>query len=95
MCTGLEIFTALGAAASAASGIKALTTKTPQAVQQSPVADAASADAKALSEANARTLAQRRAARANSLLSAAGAAGDTSDPLTSAASALGKGALGA
>lgn len=84
MCTGLEILTAVGAGLSGASALKSLGAKTPQAVQQNPLADAAAADTKAAQDAAEKKLNQRRAARANSLLSAAGAAGDL-DPAVVAA----------
>lgn len=93
MCTGMEIVALIGTAASVASstGLIGGTKPTPQAVQ-TPVDDT---EVKASQDAAAKKLAQRRAARANSLLSSAGAAGDTSDPLSASAGAYGKTSLGA
>lgn len=81
----------------ALGAVKQLTTKAPKpdVAQQSPVADASAAETAAAQEAATRKLQQRRAARANSLLSAAGAAGDPSDPLNAVGVAVGKTSLGA
>jgi hypothetical protein len=82
------------AAAAGLSIVKTLTAKTPQVMQQSPAANATAADTASAQAAAEQKLQQRRAARANSLLSAAGAAGDGTDPLTQAGVAGGKTALG-
>lgn len=97
MCTGIEIVGLIGTAVSVASSTGLLGGKkqAPQVIQQTPLADTTAAETTAAQLAQDKKLQQRRAARANSLLSAAGAAGDTTDPLTAAGSAIGKLALGA
>lgn len=95
MCTGAEIFGAIGAAASAVSAVGSLIGKPKAApVVQQPQVDAARAADEAGQEAQRKLLAQRRAARANSLLAQAGGAGDLTDQVTQTMGAAGKVSLG-
>lgn len=94
--TAATIFAGIGAAASVAGALGVFGGKeSPQVVQQTPLADNTAAETTAAQLASEKKLQQRRAARANSLLSAAGAAGDTTDPLKASGAAIGKLALGA
>lgn len=93
MCVSLATMAAIGSLIGTAGTLTGVLggKKTPQVVQQSPAIDSTAADTASAQAAAAAKLNQRRAARANSLLSAAGAAGD---PLTQAGVATGKTALG-
>jgi len=103
MCTGIEVAALIGAGASAVSAISAMsksgpsqaTVSAPEVVQQNPVADQETIDTQAAQEAQATKLEARRRARANSLLSAYGGAGDTGAVPTTAGVATGKTSLGA
>ena len=99
MCTGLEVALIAGSVVSAAgaAGAFSSTPKTPDVVQQNPLADQNAIDTQAAQEAQAATLEARRRGRANSLLSAAGGTGDPVDTstVTQAGAAVPKTTLGA
>lgn len=69
MCTGLEIAAVIGATASAAGAVKALTTDAPKAID--PAAARAEADAKATRDANSRLALRSKALASSSLLTGA------------------------
>lgn len=93
MTGGVTAATVASYAATAASvigAVKTLTTKSPKGPEKQAAFDPGAADAAASAEASRMKIAQRRAARANSLLSAAGAAGD----MSTTGATMGKAALG-
>lgn len=69
-------------AVSAAATIFSASQRKSSPTAQQPLVDAARVNDEAAQEAQKKQIAQRRAARANSLLSEAGGVGDVSDPLT-------------
>lgn len=105
MCTGLEVAALIGAGASAVSAVSAMSKSggsgggtgysAAPVVEQKPVADQDALDSAAAQDAQAATLAARRRARSNSLLSAYGGTGDPGTIETSAGAASGKTTLGA
>jgi hypothetical protein len=76
MCTGLEIAALVGAAATTATTVNSFMNKPEQPAVVQPGPDQATIDTQAAQEAQGAKLAQQRRARANSLLSSYGGAGD-------------------
>lgn len=101
MCAGPEIFSGLqmlGTAVGAISGVKTLLSGAPSqpaaVVREAPVQQQENTDTQAAQEAEAQKLAARQRARANSLLSRAGGAGDLSTADTTSGRAMAKVNLG-